>query len=130
MQSYLVRVFVAAFALALIILFIAMGLIHLFNRGLPIPTPGLLILMAVAFVVSAAFLERHKVGSIIWSMLASIMGTAIILLITGGILYLSSDVISGDVIGWEELLTYLAVALIVAMTLLNYLKRSMGDMDY
>ena len=31
---------------------------------------------------------------------------------------------------WEELLSGLAVCMMVAMTLLNYLKRSLGEIEY
>jgi hypothetical protein len=108
------------------IMVLAMGLIYLFRYGTPLPTPVILILAAISFVMSASFFERYEVGSIMWSLLVSLIVTLIMTLISGGIVYFGSM----NRLGWEELLSGLAVCMIVATTLLNYLKRSLGEIEY
>jgi hypothetical protein len=105
---------------------LAMGLIYLFRFGTPLPTPVILILAAISFVMSASFFERYEVGSIMWSLLVSLIVTLIMTLISGGIVYFGSM----NRPGWEELISGLAVCMIVATTLLSYLKRSLGEIDY
>ena len=61
-----------------------------------------------------------------WSLLVSLIVTLILTLISGGIVYFGSI----NPLGWEELVSGLAVSMIVATTLLNYLKRSLGEIEY
>jgi hypothetical protein len=125
-ENYFLKAFVASGLLALVIMVLAMGLIYLFRYGTPLPTPVILILAAISFVMSASFFERYEVGSIMWSLLVSLIVTLILTLISGGIVYFGSM----NHLGWEELLSGLAVCMIVATTLLNYLKRSLGEIEY
>jgi len=61
-----------------------------------------------------------------WSMLVSLIATLILTLLSGGIIYTFSQ----NRQSWEELISGLAICMIVAMTLLNYLKRSLGEIEY
>jgi hypothetical protein len=125
-ENYFLKAFVASGLLALVIMVLAMGLIYLFRYGTPLPTSIILILAAVSFLMAASFFERYEVGSIMWSMLVSLIVTLILALISGGIVYFGTM----NRPGWEELLSGLAVCMIVATTLLNYLKRSLGEIEY
>ena len=126
-ENYFLRAFIGSVLLALLIMALAMGLIYLFKFGrTPLPTSIILILAAISFVISASFFERYEVGSIMWSMLVSLIVTLILVLISGGVAYLGSM----NRLGWEELLSGMAVSMIVATTLLNYLKRSLGEIEY
>lgn len=125
-ENYLLRAFLASGLLALVMIVLALGQIHLFHYGPPLPFPIVLVLAAVSFVISASFFERYEVGSIMWSMLVSLIVTLLLTLLTGGVIYL----LSMNQLGWEEILSGLAVCMIVAMTLLNYLKRSLGEIEY
>lgn len=126
MENYFLKALIASGLLALVIMVLAMGLMYLFRYGTPLPTPVILILAAISFVISASFFERYEVGSIMWSLLVSLIVTLILTLISGGIVYFGSM----NSLGWEELLSGLAVCMIVATTLLNYLKRSLGEIEY
>jgi hypothetical protein len=126
LENYVLKAFLASALLALIMIILAMGLIHLFRYGAPLSVPLMLIIAAVSFILSASFFERYEVGSIMWSALASLIVTFILTLLSGGIIYS----FSGSKQGWEELLSGLAICMIVAMTLLNYLKRSLGEIEY
>jgi hypothetical protein len=81
---------------------------------------------AISFVLSASFFERYEVGSIMWSMLVSLIVTLILTLLSGGIIYGFTERSQS----WEELLSGLAICMIVGMTLLSYLKRSLGEIEY
>ncbi|MFB3765097.1 MAG: hypothetical protein ACE14P_07595 [Methanotrichaceae archaeon] len=126
LDNYVLKAFLASTFLSLVIISLAMGLIYLFKFGSSLPVSIILILAAVSFVLSASFFERYEVGSIIWSMLVSIIITLILTLISGGMIYF----ITFNRLGWEEMLSGLAVSMIVSMTLLNYLKRSLGEIEY
>jgi hypothetical protein len=125
-ENYFLKAFAASGLLAIVIIVLAMGLIYLFKYGTPLPTPVILILAAISFVLSASFFERYEVGSIMWSMLVSLIITLILTLISGGIVFIGSM----NHPGWEELLSGLAVCMIVSTTLLNYLKRSLVEIEY
>ena len=81
---------------------------------------------AISFVLSASFFERYEVGSIMWSMLVSLIATLMLTLLSGGIIY----GITSHRQSWEELLSGLAICMIVGMTMLSYLKRSLGEIEY
>ncbi len=126
LDNYILKAFLATGLLAVVMMVLATGLIYLFRYGLPLSMPVVLILGAVAFVLSTSFFERYEVGSIMWSMLVSLIVTMMLTLLAGGMVY----TLSMNRQPWEELLSGLAVCMIVAMTLLNYLKRSLGEIEY
>ena len=126
LDNYILKAFLASGLLAVVMMVLATGLIYLFRYGPSLSLPVILILGAVAFVLSTSFFERYEVGSIMWSMLVSLIVTLMLTLLSGGVIY----TISMNRQPWEELLSGLAVCMIVAMTLLNYLKRSLGEIEY
>ena len=126
LDNYILKAFLASGLLAVVMMVLATGLIYLFRYGPPLSMPVILILGAVAFVLSTSFFERYEVGSIMWSMLVSLIVTLMLTLLSGGMIY----TLSMNKQPWEELLSGLAVCMIVAMTLLNYLKRSLGEIEY
>lgn len=125
-ENYILKAFLASGLLALVMMVLALGLIWLFRYGPSLPPSLILILASVAFVLSASFFERYEVGSIMWSMLVSLIATLILTLLSGGIIYTFSQ----NRQSWEELLSGLAICMMVAMILLNYLKRSLGEIEY
>jgi hypothetical protein len=125
-DSYLLKAFLASMLLAVVMMVLALGLIYLFRSGAPLSFPLVLVLAAITFVLSTSFFERYEVGSIMWSMMVSLMLTLILTLLSGGMMY----VFSAREQSWEELISGLAICMIVAMTLLNYLKRSLGEIEY
>jgi len=126
LENYILKAFLASAMLAIVMMVLALGLIHLFNYGTPLSVPLVLIIAAVSFVLSASFFERYEVGSIMWAIMVSIIITLILTLIAGGVIYS----VSAKKPGWEELASGLAICMIVSMTLLNYLKRSLGEIEY
>ena len=125
-DNYILKAFLASGLLSLVMMVLALGLIQLFRYGPSLTLSLILIMAAIAFVLSASFFERYEVGSIMWSMLVSLIATLMLTLLSGGIMYS----VSANRQSWEELLSGLAICIIVAMTLLNYLKRSLGEIEY
>ncbi|HON34752.1 hypothetical protein [Methanothrix sp.] len=125
-DNYILKAFLASGLLAVVIMVLALGLIQLFRYGPGLPISITLILAAIAFVLSASFFERYEVGSIMWSMLVSIIATLILALLSGGIIYAFTE----NIHPWEEMLSGFAICVIISMTLLSYLKRSLGEIEY
>jgi hypothetical protein len=125
-DNYILKAFLASGLLSLVMMVLALGLIQLFRFGPSLSVSIILILAAIAFVLSASFFERYEVGSIMWSMLVSLIATLMLTLLSGGIIY----TFTVNRHSWEELLSGLAICMMVAMTLLNYLKRSLGEIEY
>ncbi|MHB8118676.1 MAG: hypothetical protein ACYDHX_08125 [Methanothrix sp.] len=125
-DNYILKAFLASGLLSLVMIALALGLIQLFRYGSSLPLSIILTLAAISFVLSASFFERYEVGSIMWSMLVSLIATLMLTLLSGGIIY----GITAHRQSWEELLSGLAICMIVGMTLLSYLKRSLGEIEY
>jgi hypothetical protein len=126
LDNYILKAFLASGLLSLVMMTLALGLIQLFRYGSSLPLSIILTIAAISFVLSASFFERYEVGSIMWSMLVSLIATLMLTLISGGIIY----GITGHRQSWEELLSGLAICMIVGMTMLSYLKRSLGEIEY
>ena len=126
MDNYILKAFLASGLMSLVMMILALGLIQLFRYGPSLPLSIILTLAAIAFVLSASFFERYEVGSILWSMLVSLIATMILTLLSGGVIY----GITMHTQSWEQLLSGLAICMIIATTLLNYLKRSLGEIEY
>jgi len=126
LDNYILKAFLASGLMSLVMMILALGLIQLFRYGPSLPMSIILTLAAIAFVLSASFFERYEVGSILWSMLVSLIATLILTLLSGGVIY----GITMHTQSWEQLLSGLAICMIIATTLLNYLKRSLGEIEY
>jgi hypothetical protein len=125
-DNYILKAFLSSGLLSLVMIALALGLIQLFRYGSSLPISIILTMAAISFVLSASFFERYEVGSIMWSMLVSLITTLMLTLLSGGIIY----GLTAHRQSWEELLSGLAVCMIVGMTLLTYLKRSLGEIEY
>ena len=125
-DNYILKAFLSSGLLALVMIALALGLIQLFRYGSSLPLSRILTMAAISFVLSASFFERYEVGSIMWSMLVSLIVTLILTLLSGGIICGLTERSQS----WEELLSGLAICMIVGMTLLSYLKRSLGEIEY
>ncbi len=125
-DNYILKAFLSSGLLSLVMIALALGLIQLFRYGSSLPLSIILTMAAISFVLSASFFERYEVGSIMWSMLVSLITTLMLTLLSGGIIY----GLTAHRQSWEELLSGLAVCMIVGMTLLTYLKRSLGEIEY
>jgi len=124
-ESYVLRAAVASFLVAVLIIVLAGGLIQVFRYGFPLSVPLVLAVAAVAFVLSVAFFEKYQVGSLVWSMLVSVVATALVTTVSGGVLYF----VTLNDLGIEDMVSSLAISVIVSMALLSYLKRSIAEIE-
>ena len=125
-DNYILKAFLASGLLSLVMIALALGLIQLFRYGSSLPLSIILTMAAISFVLSASFFERYEVGSIMWSLLVSLIATLMLTMLAGGIIY----GITAHRQSWEELISGLAICMIVGMILLSYLKRSLGEIEY
>ncbi|MFZ2471295.1 MAG: hypothetical protein WAW52_05060 [Methanothrix sp.] len=125
-DNYILKAFLASGLLSLVMIALALGLIQLFRYGSSLPLSIILTMAAISFVLSASFFERYEVGSIMWSLLVSLIATLMLTMLSGGIIY----GITAHRQSWEELISGLAICMIVGMILLSYLKRSLGEIEY
>jgi hypothetical protein len=126
LADYIIKAFLASGLLAMMMMLIALGLIYLSHYGSPLSGPIILVMAAISFILSSSFFERYEVGSIRLSIMVSIIITLLLILASGGIIYS----VSMNRQSWEELLSGLAICLIVAMALLNFLKQSLREIEY
>jgi len=125
-DNYILKAFLASGLLSLVMIALALGLIQLFRYGSSLPLSIILTMAAISFVLSASFFERYEVGSIMWSMLVSLIATLMLTMLSGGIIY----GLTARSQSWEELVSGLAICMIIGTTLLSYLKRSLGEIEY
>jgi hypothetical protein len=125
LENYFLKALVASSLLALTTMVLALGLIFLFRYGAPLPSHMMLALAAISFILSASFFDRYEVGSIAWSVVVSIIITLLLTLISGGLIYFATMNRQSA----EDLLSGMAICMIVSMALLNYLKRSLGSIE-
>ncbi len=107
--------------MSLAMISVALGIIYLFETGLPMPAPLIFLIFAVLFIVSTTFLESRGAvhpWSLIGGAVSSIAITFIITSITGGILYAATGGLSAISLG--TVLYSLSACLIVSMVTLNF----------
>ncbi len=121
-DSYVLRAFLASAMLALTIVLLAFGLIHVFVYGFPLPYSMILVITSISFVLFVAIFERYQIGSTAVSFLVSVLATALLTTLAGGVIYISEI----NEIRWEDTVSALAISMMLSMALLSYLKRSMG----
>ncbi|HOK57985.1 MAG TPA: hypothetical protein PK659_03920 [Methanothrix sp.] len=121
-DSYVLRAFLASTLLGITMVLLAFGLIQVFMYGPTLPYSVILVITAISFVLFVALFERYQVGSIAASLLVSVLSTALLTTLSGGVVYLMemSD------IRWEDAISALALSMMLSMALLSYLKRSLG----
>lgn len=121
-DSYVMRAFLASTLLGATMVLLAFGLIQVFMYGPTLPRSVILVMTAVSFVLFVALFERYQVGSVAASLLVSVLSTALLTTLSGGVVYL----LEMNDIRWEDAISALALSMMLSMALLSYLKRSLG----
>lgn len=100
---------------------VALGIIYLFETGLPIPAPLIILIFAVGFTLGTVFFDRRGAEhpwSLIGGAIASTALTFIVISVMGGILYAATGGISA--IPLDTVLYSLSACMIVSMVALNF----------
>jgi hypothetical protein len=121
LENYFLRTLVIVVGMSLTMITVALGIIYLFEKGLPMPTPLIFLIFAVSFIIGTTFFESRGAvhpWSLIGGAVSSIAVTFIVTSITGGILYVATGSLSG--IPVETVLYSLSACMIVSMVTLNF----------
>jgi hypothetical protein len=107
--------------MSLAMIAVALGIIYLFEVGLPLPAPVIFLIFAVGFIFGTVFFnDRGAVHpwSLIGGAIASAGSTFIIMSIIGGILYVATGGLS--TIPLSTVIYSLAACMIVSTITLNF----------
>ncbi|MCK4937249.1 MAG: heat-shock protein [Methanosarcinales archaeon] len=107
--------------MSLIMIAVALGIIYLFDIGLPLPAPVILLVFAIGFTLGSVFFERRGAEhpwSLIGGALASMGITFLVMSIVGGILFVVNDGLS--TIPTDTVLYSLSACIIISMVTLNF----------
>ena len=104
--------------MSLTMIAVALGIIYLFDTGLPLPAPVILLVFAIGFIL---FFERRGAEhpwSLVGGAIASMGMTFLVISIVGGILFVATGNLS--TIHTDTVLYSLSACLIVSMITLNF----------
>ncbi|MCL7474424.1 MAG: heat-shock protein [Methanosarcinales archaeon] len=107
--------------MSLTMIAVALGIIYLFDTGLPLPAPVILLIFAIGFTLGSVFFERRGAEhpwSLVGGALASTGMTFLAISIVGGILFIANGSLS--TIPVDTVLYSLSACMIVSMVTLNF----------
>ena len=121
LENYFLRTLVIVVGMSLAMIAVALGIIYLFETGLPMPAPLIFLLFAVLFILGTTIFEGRGAvhpWSLIGGAISSIAVTFIVMSIIGGILYAVTGGLSA--IPPETILYSLSACMIVSMVTLKF----------
>ena len=121
LENYFLRTLVIVVGMSLAMIAVALGIIYLFETGLPMPAPLIFLIFAVLFILGTTFFEGRGAvhpWSLIGGAVSSIAITFIVTSIVGGILYAVTGGLSA--IPVETVLYSLSACMVVSMVTLNF----------
>jgi len=121
LENYFLRTLVLVVGMSLAMIAVALGIIYLFETGLPMPAPLILLIFAVLFILGTTIFEGRGAvhpWSLIGGAVSSIAVTFIVMSIIGGILYAVTGGLSA--IPLETVLYSLSACMIVSMVTLKF----------
>ncbi len=107
--------------MSLTMIAVALGIIYLFDTGLPLPAPVILLVFAIGFILGSVFFERRGAEhpwSLVGGAIASMGMTFLVISIVGGILFVATGNLS--TIPVDTVLYSLSACMIVSMVTLNF----------
>jgi hypothetical protein len=102
------------------IITVALGILYLFETGLPMPAPFIILIFATGFILGNVFLERRGAvypWSLVGGAIASTILTFIIISLTGGILYVATGGLSA--VSLDTVIYSISACMIISMVTLN-----------
>ena len=107
--------------MSLTMIAVALGIIYLFDTGLPLPAPVILLVFAIGFILGSVFFERRGAEhpwSLVGGAIASMGMTFLVISIVGGVLFVATGNLS--YIPVDTVLYSLSACMIVSMVTLNF----------
>ncbi|MDK2892256.1 heat-shock protein [Methanohalophilus sp.] len=112
-----------SFAMAIFMIGMAMGIMQMVSTKVsPIPLALVLLIFAVIFIIGSVFFEKRgadQIGSLAGGAFISVIATFALLSFFGGISFAFTDAFLA--LGWENLVSALAVCMIASMLILKFL---------
>lgn len=106
-------------ALAFLMLYIALGLVFLAQRGNPVPLPFTLLIFAVSFVICTVYYKSRDRGAVLESLFRgfflAICATFALIAVIGGLIL----TIEGKIPELNIIISTLALCMIISMVLLS-----------
>jgi hypothetical protein len=121
MDNYFLQTLVTVLGMSLTMIAVALGIIYLFDTGLPLPAPVILLVFAIGFTLGSVFFERRGAEhpwSLVGGAIASMGTTFLVISIVGGILFVANGSLS--TIPVDTVLYSLSACMIVSMITLNF----------
>jgi len=106
-------------ALALLMLYIALGLVFLVERGNPVPTPFTLLIFAISFVICTVYYKSRGGGAIVESLFRgcflAICATFALIAVIGGLIL----TMEGEIPEPNMMISTLALCIVISVVLLS-----------
>jgi hypothetical protein len=120
-SNYFLNSLLLSFSISILILFIAFGLMYIFeNKEIPISISLLLLLIAMSFIVGSAYFDKkgaHSIYSLIGGAIVSASATFIIISIIGGIKYIFTS--TSSIPPLESIISVIALLMIGSLVILR-----------
>jgi len=106
-------------ALAFLMLYIALGLVFLVQRGNPVPMPFTLLIFAISFVICTVYYKSRGGGAIVESLFRgcflAICTTFALIAVIGGLIL----TMEGEIPELNMMISILALCIVISMVLLS-----------
>jgi len=106
-------------ALAFLMLYIALGLVFLVQRGNPVPMPFTLLIFAISFVICTVYYKSRDGGAIVESLFRgcflAICTTFALIAVIGGLIL----TMEGKIPELNMMISILALCIVISMVLLS-----------
>ncbi|AEH61454.1 conserved hypothetical protein [Methanosalsum zhilinae DSM 4017] len=128
-ENPFVQAIAASTVMAVFMIGVALGIMFMMSNSIsPMPLPLILLIFAVVFITGSVFFENRgadQVGSLVGGFIASVALTFASVSFFGGIRFAAEGGIQA--IGWEQIISALAVCMIASMLLIKMLSCKMQE---
>ncbi len=115
--------------MAVFMIGIALGIMDMISTNIsPLPPSVILLIFAILFIVGSVFFEKRgadEIGSLLGGGIISFATTFSIISFFGGVNFAIDDGIT--TIGWDKLVSALAICMIASMLIVRFLTYQMQD---
>jgi len=121
LDNYFLQTLATVLGMSLTMIAVALGIIYLFDTGLPLPAPVILLVFAIGFILGSVFFERRGAEhpwSLVGGAIASMGMTFLVISIVGGILFVADGGLG--TIPVDTVLYSFSACMIVSMVTLNF----------
>ncbi|MCK4928783.1 MAG: heat-shock protein [Methanosarcinales archaeon] len=121
LDNYFLQTLATVLGMSFTMIAVALGIMYLFETGLPLPAPVIFLVFAIGFIMGSVFFERRGAEhpwSLVGGAVASMGITFIVMSVVGGILFLANGGL--NTMPMDTVLYSLSACMIVSMITLNF----------